>query len=148
MDRWTGKQDETSIHSFQLHWGGYIYDFLSMYILITDPLIHWMKSESLLKNRYDLKQVLPAILIERCHHTHKGTPIVEIRKTYDHLISTMEFPLLTYLCWIRKQTSKICQLIPGQPAMRNRLQCTSDIKPQSIKIWPFLQQAPGIMSHP
>ena len=32
--------------------------------------------------------------IWRCHFTSKRNPIVEIRRSYDHLISTMGFPIL------------------------------------------------------
>ena len=32
--------------------------------------------------------------IKRCYLTSKGNPIVDIRRSYDHLISTMGFPLL------------------------------------------------------
>ena len=33
-------------------------------------------------------------LIQRCHLTSIGNPIVKIRQSYDRLISTMEFPIL------------------------------------------------------
>ena len=32
--------------------------------------------------------------IQRCHLTNIGNPIVEIRPSYDRLISTMGFPIL------------------------------------------------------
>ena len=42
-------------------------------------------------------------LIERCRLTSIGSPIVEIRRSYDRVISTMGFPILVrrHLYWIR-----------------------------------------------
>ena len=38
-------------------------------------------------------QALGPESIKRCHLTSKGNPIVEIRRSYDRLISTMGFPI-------------------------------------------------------
>ena len=41
----------------------------------------------------DAPNVLGPDSIKRCHLTSIGNPIVEIRRSYDRLISTMEFPI-------------------------------------------------------
>ena len=41
-----------------------------------------------------IANALEADSIKRCHLTSIGNPIVEIRRSYDHLISTMGFPIL------------------------------------------------------
>ena len=46
---------------------------------------HWMDSKD---------STLGAESIKRCHLTSIGNPIVEIRRSYDRLISTMGFPIL------------------------------------------------------
>ena len=40
------------------------------------------------------KRALGADSIKRCHLTSIGNPIVEIRRSYDRLITTMGFPIL------------------------------------------------------
>ena len=45
------------------------------------------------KNKYHIRDLGPDS-IKRCHLTSIGNPIVEIRRSYDRLISTMGFPIL------------------------------------------------------
>ena len=57
---------------------------------------NWLFSISILMESPSLqkKRALGADSIKRCHLTSIGNPIVEIRRSYDRLISTIGFPIL------------------------------------------------------
>ena len=55
--------------------------------VIVKAILPWTKMYFLQRNQ-------GAESISRCHLTSKGNPIVEIRRSYDRLISTMGFPIL------------------------------------------------------
>ena len=52
---------------------------------------------------YYVSQKAPREWFNISHLTNIGNPIVEIRRSYDRLISTMGFPILVY--WIKSQVS-------------------------------------------